>query len=382
MRVTFSREALLAALQSVEPLVAKATKNGLRCAKIEMRGDAAQVIATNGDVHVWQAIPVLDSDDELPASSAMLLPVAQLCKMLKFLTGESVVIHYEADRLEIRDEVNSYKLATEPVSVWPSVTLPDESPVATLPACQFRTMLKRTAFCCDSGSTRFALGGVHLAIHEDHLEAASTDTRRLSLCSRDATLAKSVAITSAIIPSQAVALVLRAIEDTPADLDVWWDDKAATFRLSDKITIRTRLVEGRFPAYRQMFDEQGPAWKTVLPVDLLKRLTSAASVVSDAESRGADFIFERPNLLSVTCQSAQGMSRFTEHTSEHETVSYPQETLTVTLDPTYVAQYLQTLPGESRVRIELSDDESGVLFAPHDSTCWECYMLMPLSRDR
>jgi DNA polymerase-3 subunit beta len=382
VRVTFSREALLAALQSVEPLVAKVTKNGLRCAKVELQQHTAKLVATNGDVHVWQEVPVLDLDQNIAPAWEMLLPVAQLCKMLKFLSGESVVIDCEADRLEIRDEVNSYKLATEPVSVWPSVTLRNEKPVAVIAACQFRTMLKRTAFCCDSDSTRYALGGVCLAIHKGNLEAAATDTRRLSMCAREATLAKSVTVTSAIIPSQAVALILRAIEDTPADLEVWWDDKAATFRLSDKITIRTRLVEGKFPNYREMFDGEGPAWTTVLPVDVLKRLTSAASVVSDAESRGADMIFERPNLLSVTCQSAQGMSRFTEHTNEHETVNYPLDTLTVTLDPTYVSQYLQTLPGESLVRIELTDDESGVLFVPHDSIGTECYMLMPLTRER
>lgn len=380
VKVKFSREDLLSALQAVEQLVGKVTKPVLRCAKVKFpSGRPATVIASNGEVHVWQDVPVL----EVHRLSEILLPVSPLCKMLRFLAGDAVTISQDnKGNLTISDETNSYKIQTEDVSLWPDVVLQAEPPVAVIPACQFRTMMRRTLFCVDTESTRYALGGVALSVGDKGLQAVATDTRRISVCVRPADRRGKPTKAVAVVPGQAVALILRAIDDTPADLEVWWDDKAATFSLAERITIRSRLVEGLFPKWEDVLPQEPPAWKTVAAVEVIKRLTSAASVVSDAESRGADFAFERPNLLTVSCESSQGVSRFVEHTGEHETVNYPQETLTTSLDPAYVAQYLQTLPGEASVRIELIDSESGVVFVPVDSSVYDRYMVMPLSRDR
>lgn len=368
------REQLARAFAAIEPLQGRSTISAHGLADLVIReGKTAQLVAMNGDMHVWQ-----DLDATARRDGSVLLPIARVSQMLKNLTGETVEIEVRKTTVRIadKDRDNGYTIGWVEDN-WPEPPTETVEPTIAMNGGHFLTQVRRVLFACDTESTRYALGGICLDIHDGMLRAVATDTRRLVGCFRACLTTGERKVPQVIIPLSGVRVLQRMVPDTPADINLHWDDRSFT-AVWDGGRLRCKLVDGKFPAWESCVPKPESITERIeLPSAPFKAALNAARVVHNAESHGVDLRF-RNNVLTVIAESTDGKASM-----ELPVCAQQSEQFTISIDPKFVLEWLATHPATTTIVAELQDSENGMVLRPQGADqMHEFNIVMPLSRDR
>jgi DNA polymerase III subunit beta len=147
---------------------------------------------------------------------------------------------------------------------------------------------------------------------------------------------------------------------------------AAVLVRTEQAVIYSRLVEGRFPRYQDVFPASVEV-KIPLEAGSLRLAVEQASIVTSEDSRGVDFQF-MPGVLKLASQAADVGSSHVELP-----IAYDGKTVEITFDPRYLADALKTLDDTAAVTAELIDAKNAAVFKTDDQYT---YVVMPLTRER
>jgi DNA polymerase-3 subunit beta len=178
--------------------------------------------------------------------------------------------------------------------------------------------------------------------------------------------------TMTIVPTKAMHLIERALSDGDAEIQLAARTNEILVR-GPRSTIYSRLVEGRFPKWRDVFPQRSGTAKVDFTVGPLYSAVRQAAIVTSEESRGVDFNFESGSLVLSGRVAEVGESRI------ELPIGYDGPALSITLDPRYVSDFLKVLDPEKVVTLELKDAESAAVCTTDDGYG---YVIMPLARDR
>ncbi len=159
-------------------------------------------------------------------------------------------------------------------------------------------------FATDVESTRYALGGVLVELSDDSITMVGTDGRRLARMSAPAEAENgAVAPTgSPVVPVKALKLIERNLDDDDPPVHLAIQSGTAVLVRTERAIIYSRLVEGRFPRYQDVFPSSVEV-KIPMEVGPLRLVVEQASIVTSEESRGVDFRFS-DGLLRLSSQAA------------------------------------------------------------------------------
>ena len=141
---------------------------------------------------------------------------------------------------------------------------------------------------------------------------------------------------------------------------------------TETAVIYSRLVEGRFPRYQDVFPANVEV-KIPLEAGSLRMAVEQASIVTSEESRGVDFQFGS-GVLRLTSQSADVGSSHVELP-----IAYDGKAVEITFDPRYLVDALKTLDDTAAITAELIDAKNAAVFKTDDHYT---YVVMPLTRER
>jgi DNA polymerase-3 subunit beta len=369
MKLHCHRPALAAALQVVSSVVPSRTpKEILKNIKLEVAGGKATLLGTDAEVGVRYEIPGVEIERE----GETLLPAARVTAIVRELSEDSVDLSLSEDAVWIKTDKSEFRLSAQDPSEFPPVAEFDEDRYAAIPGKSLKDAIKRTTFATDAESSRYALGGVQLELAGDKITFAATDTRRLAVfetaCRNQGPRSENLA---PVIPTKALSLIERSIPDAESEALLAVHANEALVKVGSS-TIYCRLVDGRFPKYRDVIPTK--AEKSIdLVVGPFYSAIRQAQIVTEEDSRGVDFKFAS-GLLTLTSKSADvGQSVI------QLPISFEGNELAILFDPRFIADFLRVLEPEKTIRLELIDAESAAVFRTDDSYT---YVVMPLSRDR
>jgi DNA polymerase-3 subunit beta len=373
MKALCNREGLLAAFGMVSGVVpARSPKPILQNVKLVADLDEGSILMAT-DLEVGIRHRVIGMKVEEPGSAV--LPTARFGSILRTSADEELALEVDSDQLIVRYPRRAeFTLPGEDPSLYPEV--PDFAATSyhEVAAADLRKLIRRTIFATDAESTRYALGGVLVELTDESITMVGTDGRRLARMSAPAE-AKNGAATppgSPVIPVKALKLIERNLDDDdpPVHLAVQ-GDKAVLVR-TDRAVIYSRLVEGRFPRYQDVFPG---SVEVKIPMDagMLLRAVEQASIVTSEESRGVDFAFGNGRLTLSSRAADVGSSRVS------MPIDYDGKPVEITFDPRFLTDALKTLGENDRVTAELIDHKNAAVFKTEDRYT---YVVMPLTRDR
>ncbi|HEX7448882.1 MAG TPA: DNA polymerase III subunit beta, partial [Pirellulales bacterium] len=243
-----------------------------------------------------------------------------------------------------------------------------------LPARFLRELIRRTVFATDVESSRYALGGVLIELTADKVVAVGTDGRRLAMMEGPAkgVSGHQTGDNTTIIPTKAMHFIERALVDGDAEVQLAARANDVLVK-TPRTTFYSRLVEGRFPKWRDVFPRRVDATKIELVVGPLHSAVRQAAIVTDEESRGVDFSFADGKLVLSGRSATVGQSRV------ELPVAYEGAPIVITLDPRYLIDFLKVLDPEKNFTLELKDAESAAVCSTDDGYG---YVIMPLARER
>ena len=235
-------------------------------------------------------------------------------------------------------------------------------------------MVKRTVFATDSDSSRFALGGVLLEMEESRVTAVGTDGRRLARMegTGESVGGHQTTGASTIVPTRAIQLIERALNDKDETVDVAARNNDLMVRTPQAV-IYSRLVEGRYPNWRQVFPTRENAVQLDVTVGPLFAALRQAAIVTDHESRGIDFTFADGTLKMEASTAEIGESQI------EIPIAYEGESITMTMDHRYLADFCKVLDNEVSFILEIESGAAPALLTTDDGYG---YVIMPMARDR
>jgi DNA polymerase-3 subunit beta len=298
----------------------------------------------------------------------MLLPAYRLNAILRAATGDEVILIPKESSITVKCGAGSWTLPTEDVAEFPTWEAGELKAICRLPADQFCRAAKATTYATDSESSRYALGGVLVEVADGNPTWVATDGRRLACVETETDQA--VDDSQTILPGRLVALAASlAVGDGSVQIEA--DAKEVRFTL-DGTTITGRLVEGKFPRWRDVLGEP-EGEPTVIDVTELLSSVQSAAIVTSEQSKGITLAWTANTLVLVGRSSEYGESRVICPTIT------AGSTASTKLDPKYVAQFLANLPSdeEPHVNVYVKDAQSRVVLRCGPYTG----VIMPLAED-
>lgn len=370
MKVTCNREKLLAAYQTAASVApSRSPKPILQNVKIEVTPEATTLMATDLEVGIRVTVPGV----EVETPGAAILPLARFGPILRESSDEMLHLESNDQGTLVRGERSEFKLPAENPDEFPAIAQFAEERYHEVPARLFREIIRRTVFATDNESSRYALGGVLLEFEQEKITAVGTDGRRLAKMEGPGlSVGGHVSGESTIIvPVRAMQLIERAIGDD-SEIQVAARQNEILVR-SPRVTIYSRLLEGRFPRWRDVFPSRDGAKMIDLVVGPFHSAVRQAAIVTSDESRGVDFDFSAGSAVLAGHAAEVGQARV------ELPISYEGDEVSITLDPRFVADFLKVLDGDRTFTLELKDPESAAVCSTDDGYG---YVIMPLARDR
>jgi DNA polymerase-3 subunit beta len=371
MKLICEREKLWHAFQTAASVApTRSPKPILQNVKLEATAEGGTLMGTDLEVGIRIGVPGF----EVEVPGAVVLPIARFGSILRESSDEKLTLESDGQRTVVRGQRSEFQLPSENPDEYPAVAVFDEEKYHELPARFFRETARRTVFATDTESTRYALGGVLVELAPEGITAVATDGRRLA---KQEGPAKSVGghrspDTMTIIPARAMQLLERALADNEENIQLAARENDVLVR-SGRATIYARLVEGRYPPWRDAFAKREGTVKIELTVGPFHAAVRQAAIVTSEDRRGVEFTFGDGKVVLAGHGAEYGESLV------ELPIAYDGPTVPLRLDPRYLNDFLRVLEPEQTFVLELKDAESAAVCTTDDGYA---YIIMPLAHER
>jgi DNA polymerase-3 subunit beta len=370
VKVICSRETLLGAVQLVGAAVAaRELKPILRNLKMVADGVGLTLMATDLELGIRHEM----RSPRIEKEGAAILPTNKITQILREATDEELTIEADENHVLVQGLQSEWEMPSENPDEFPDIPIQLKEETHEAQAGVVAQMIRRTIFAAAKESTKFAMNGILWEIDGKNLRLVATDSKRLALAispplNRVGQVESKVS--SHLTPTKAMQLLERHLANLPPDAPLTFVLRAndALFR-TETTTLYTRLVEGRYPPYREIFPKKTNV-KMNLAVGPFLTAVRQSAIMTDDESRRVLFHFEKSQLIL----QAQGPS--TGRAKVPLAIEYDGPALDIQFDPTFLTEMLRTLGPEDPLTLELIDGVKPALFKSGSDYS---YLVMPMA---
>ena len=352
MKITITKDQIIAGLQSVQNVVSTRTTLPI-LSNVLLRAEDGKVEFTATDLDVTVACSV-EAKVERPGATTV--PVKKLFGIVRELNGDIDIETDEKNVTSIRSGGSFFKIHGLAADEFPPLPKFKDDKKVSLTQETIRGMLKKTSFAVSSDESRYVLNGIFISLKEGKMTLVATDGRRLALVDEEVEIAENTT-GEFIVPAKAVNELTRLLQAT-GDVEIKFGENQASFALKSEkgssVLLITKLIEGNYPNYKQVIPGEAKERIPLGREELLSALRRAEIMTSE-KANSVKMTFGR-NTLAITANSPEvGEAR------ETLAVNYKGKEMAIAFNPRYLIDPLAALV-EDEVFIELIDELSpGVL---------------------
>lgn len=373
MKVICDRAALAEALNVVAGVVATRTpKPVYACVKFAAgAGDAGLMLtATDGEVSLQLGVDQVSVED--PGDS--LVPADKLLQIVRSSLDPTLTIEVKENAAHIKGADAHFTIYGYDPQEFPDIRRAEEPKVdCELPALTLQKLIARTLFATATESSRYAINGVLFDRKGKKLRLVATDGRRLAVAVGACTPGKGAEESSnCIIPSKALKLVLRLIDDPDALVRIALEETGVVFRIGDgpdAAMLSSNLVEGVFPPFEDVIPRDQDK-KVTFATAALSSAVQRAALLTNEESKGVRMSFKQSGLTLTSRAPEMGEAEI-----EVDLDDYKGEPIEIGFNPGFIVDALKVVD-EQQVIVEMKEpNKPGVIKAGSDFT----YVVMPVN---
>jgi DNA polymerase-3 subunit beta len=367
MKATFHREGLLSAAQLASVAIApRDVKPILRNLKAITESDRCTLMATDLELGIRLEVRGIEVEE----TGEAILPAARTLAILRESTDEQLRLEADASHSIIRGEHNEFEMPGEDPANFPDLPTFADDRYHEFTAGVLREMIRRTIFAAATENPRYAVTGILWELDGTEARLVATDGRRLAVCqgAAKANGGHETKGQTPVVPTKAMGLLERNLQDPDEVVRVCLRPNEALFR-TERAMIYSRLVEGRYPAYREVFPKKATT-KIPLTAGPFLAAVRQAAIMADDESKKVVFTFSKKK-LTVQAQGAE-----TGRSKVEMPLEFDGKSLEIRFDPRFLTDMLRVLEPDAALTLELVDGNSPALFKSGSDYS---YVVMPLS---
>lgn len=357
------------ALRTVGTRVTLPALSGVR---LEVSGDRLGLRSTDLEVASELSIPVQAERD-----GVALVPGRLLGDVVRSLPNAALSAEGDSERLRLQCGRARFDLRLMPADDFPAApVIADDAAAAVMKAEEFARMVTQVVRAASTDDARPVLTGVQLEATAGSLTAAATDSYRLA---RRIVPWEQGAEMTVLVPRRALDEARRSAEQLGSEVRLVLEPNQATFEFGDRRLV-TRLIEGRFPDFRQLVPEGHERRLEADRAELIE-VVRRVSVVGEG-SGSATPVNLHLHLDSIDVSAGSGEVG---QADESLPGTLSGEELQIAFNPRYLTDGLEVAGGE-RVVLEFRDELKPAVIRPgeppatddRDTASDFLYLLMPV----
>ena len=361
-----------AAAWALRTVGARATLPALSGVHLEVAGDRLTLRSTDYEMESELSIPV-QADRE----GVALVPGRLLGDVVRSLPNAAVSAEADSERLHLTCGRATFDLRLIPNAedFPPPRSTAADAAVTVLKAEEFAKTVAQVARAASGDDARPVLTGVSLEAAGGELTAAATDSYRLAVRT---TPWDSGTETTALVPRRALEEARRSAEALGSEVRVIIEPAQVTFSFAER-RLTSRLIEGKYPPYRQLIPS---GYERRLSVDRaeLQEVVRRVSVVGESNTTAT------PVTLHLSADTVRVTAGSGEVGQADESLPgvLEGEDLQIAFNPRYLSDGLDAAASE-RVVMEFRDELKPAVIRPEIGEPGEAqvagdflYLLMPV----
>jgi DNA polymerase III subunit beta len=252
MKFSVSREQFIGSLGiAVRGVSTRSAIQTLAGVRLGTEGDRLELQATDMELGIR-----VNGQAAVEREGAVVLPGRLLLDVVRSLPKDELSLEYRSSEgdVEVVCGPSRFHLRTLPADEFPKLPEIGDASVMRVPAAAFVETVGRVARSASRDETRPHLTGVLVSAAERELRMVATDSYRLSVkeTALDEALEGSLEANVPARTLQELARISSAGENGKIEIAAL--EHQVIFRVGD-VTLSSRLVEGRFPNYRQLLPQ-------------------------------------------------------------------------------------------------------------------------------
>lgn len=364
MKITCNQKDLSAAINVVQKAVsARTTLPILEGILLEAYNGTLKLTGNDLNIGIEKKI-----DIEIDQPGAVVISSRLFGEIVRKLPPSEVSLSLEDNQLKIICEKSKFVLTGQDPLQFPELPSVTNDNALSMDKELFNSMIKQTIFAISQDENRPILTGSLIELKDGILTIVSIDGKRLAL--RNATI-DSTSDFKMVVPAKALNEVNKIIASSnkdDSDFTILSTDKHILFEVDD-IKVVSRLLEGEFIKYSQMFPTE---FKTSVEVntDELLHSVERASLLAREGKNGAIKLAVKENLIEITSNAEIGS------VNESVTVDMSGNELEIGFNPRYISEALKVIDSE-KVILKFITGVSPCIIKPADNDNFT-YLVVPV----
>lgn len=325
---------------------------------LETHGDKLKIRSTDLEISVEATVP-----SNVEEEGVVVVPAKPFYDLIRKLDDGVIFLKSDFDgtELNIEAENNVYKFRTLPPGDFPQGVSVPEGKKVILNGDDMIDAIKKTSRSASKDESRVVLTGVHFESGKNSITVAATDSYRLSVVTVPCNYVDEGI--EFLVPVRALDELSKIIDSD--DLEIIVTEKQL-FVLQGNWVFYSKLIDGQFPAYKQLFPERPSVEVTLEKERFVNAIDRIASVF---------------RVNAVTMEVERDIMKIYGQSSEYgEAIEKISVKSTGTIKAAFNQQYL--IDGVKSInadfiRIELQEGLNPAVIRPLDGEEYS-YLLMPI----
>jgi DNA polymerase III subunit beta len=311
-----------------------------------------RLAATNLEIAITQLIGV-----KVETPGSITVPAKLISDFISSLPAGNISLEVEDSKLHIESDNYSSTINGVSAEEFPSIPTVESKEPLTIKTTNLKDTIQQTVVAASSDEARPVLTGAYLHSEDSKLYCAATDSYRLAERMVKNDFKKQV---NMIIPARTLSEIQRIIDDQE-ELQLHYDESQIMVRSGDTELV-SKLIDGKFPAYRQLIPAESEVTIKIAASELLS-ITKVAALFA-RESAGSITLEVDKDKQQVSIASVA--SQVGENTSTAQ--GKVQGSGKITLNSRFLIDALNVI----------HDDEVKLRFSSNSSPC----ILEPLGKEK
>ncbi len=342
MEIKINREELLKPLSHVTAVVERRqTLPILSNVLLRVKDGVLELTGTDLEIELLATVRA-----EKCVEGAMTVPARKLYDICRALPAQAELdVRQQGEKAVVQSGRSRFSLLTLPVSDFPGIEGGAWELEVGLQQGALKRLLERTQFCMAHQDVRYYLNGLLLEFAGQRLRGVATDGHRMGLS--ELALDRSVASEKqVIVPRKGIVEISRFLTSTEEQVQLHLSANHIQAH-TPALTLTSKLIDGRFPDYRQVLPTSYRRAVRADRVALREALTRVA-ILANEKYRGVRLVV-RPGTLVISTHNPEQ-----EEAQEELAVDYAGDEVEVGFNVNYLVEALGGLES-TEVQLGIND---------------------------
>jgi DNA polymerase III subunit beta len=368
MKFIVSSGTLLKSLQSISGIISTNTILPIaESFKFDIKENHLKVTATNIETTMSVELAIQSKEE-----TSICIEAKVLMDLLKNLSEQPLTfdVNLTDYSVEFSSNEGKYSVAGENSDTFPKEPNAKGSSEFKMPSSRLLAGINNTIFAVSNDELRPAMSGVFFNMEADHITFVSTDAHRL--VRHIATEVECPKPHGIIVPKRPLAQLKGILANDDSQVTIAYNDNYV-FISNDAVKLSSRLIDAKFPDYKQVIPANNPYLLTVNRNEFLGALRRVGVFANKTTNQVILKI--NGNKLSLYAQDID----FSHEGNENMVCQYTGEDMDIAFNAKLFLELVNALTCEE-INIELSTPSRAGILKPSDVVDGEdiLMLIMPL----